>query len=664
MLKLVSVKRTSAGEPASGLARILAASSYLSDNELSDVIVENCASVNALELETFLRAIPDLTSRPVALDAAIEVTLQSMRRAGAEGDEAAESLARTYPHLASAIRTAHALSEAMVNTTSLAILNSGRQAISLPFDIGPVQPSGAPRYQLHQLLGIGSEGAVYLGQDRSLSEPGSPAWVALKHVAAGAAADEAVRARKVLHPNVVRALDRVQGPGGSWMLVFEFVRGGSLEKTWGAKTMPNRPRAAAELAVQIARGVQAAHSAGLVHRDLKPGNVLLTDDGTPKVSDFGISHMQAAKRAADRSGSLGFMSPEQFRGAASSVQDDVYGLGGVLYWMLTGAYPNGATKQAATDCLAGDFALRDETLKKSLAGFDSDLVAICVRALAFDAEDRYSSADRMGMDLELWLANEPLRWTSPSFKRRYQLAIRRAPIAWSVAGLGVIAAVLAVMIGGFLVGNAEVQRERAHAAMLSQKNSEQQQRIQNAGILTSLMTKYLRMSSEESAAANWLHMMTFIESMLGSRVSFDPTDVKVLWENRVKIAEGVLADAKAKGKQDDLEALMIESSLCLWLLRVQNGHEALAHLDAIEPKWRKMLRPDDEWFTYMSIFRNCAELLVVDPKAPDYDAKRRALYFAAVEQSKSLGEAGKPVTMLLEKIRLSVDPNGPSPDHE
>ena len=656
MLKLVSVKHPTAAESASGLARLLAASSYLSDNELADVIVENCGSVDALTLDMFLRTIPDLNTRPVALDAAIEVTLQSMRRSGAEGDEAAEQLARSHPTLASAIRTAHALGEAMVTTTSLAMKSAGHEAITLPFDVGPVQASGKPRYQLHQLLGIGSQGAVYLGQDRSLSEPGSPAWVALKHIAADGAADEAVRARKVLHPNVVRALDKVHGPGGSWMLVFEFVSGGSLEKQWGGKTLPNRARSAAETTVQIAKGVQAAHSAGMIHRDLKPGNVLLSADGTPKVSDFGISHHQGRATAADRSGSLGFMSPEQFRGAIASAQDDVYGLGGVLFWMLTGEFPNGATRQIATDRLAGTSIERDATLAQLLASVDPDLRAICLRALAFAPEDRYTSADRMAVDLELWLNNEILGWTKPSIRHRYLLAARRSPIATTIFGFGIVAAALFVTIGSYMIGNAEVKRQRAENDALVARNDEQQQRLQTANVMTSLMSNYLRNVSDDNYGANWVHVLTFIESMMGSRSSNDPASTEQMWLSRVRVAKNALAESRARGRGDDLEPLMMESSLCLWLLRAQNGQEALEHLDSIEPRWRKMLNPDDEWFIFMDVFRKCAEILTVDPQAPGAAEKRKALFDLAVLQSKKLGQTGRPVAMLLEKMKLIADP--------
>lgn len=657
MLKLVSVKQPSGSSQPSGLARSLAAASFLSDNELSDVIVEQCASVDALELELFLQAIPDLRSRPVALDAAIEVTLQSMRRSGIEGDEASEQLIGRYPALAAAIRTAHALGEAMLSTTSLAMNSAGREAITLPFDVGPVQTSGRPRYQLHQLLGIGSQGSVYLGQDRSLSEPGSPAWVAIKHIGAGGEADEAVRARKVLHPNVVRALDKVQGPSGSWMLVFEFVRGGSLEKKWGAKTLPDRARSAAEMTVAIARGIQAAHSAGLIHRDLKPGNVLLSEDGTPKVSDFGISHNQGRATDADRSGSLGFMSPQQFRGAPSSAQDDVYGLGGLLYWMLTGACPNGASRQAATDCLAGALADRENSLAEALASFDADLRSICLRALAFSPDDRYTSADRMAMDLELWLGNETLRWTKPSLRRRYLLAAKRSPRTTTLLGAGLVACALVVTIGGYLIGHAEVKRERAQNEALTARNNEQQQRLQSASMMTALMSKYLRMHSDDNMGANWLHILTFVESMMGSRVEADPTNTEELWLSRVRVAKDAIAAANAKGRGGDIEPLMLESSLCLWLLRTGNGAEALVHLDAIEPRWRKMLAPNDEWFIFLDVFRKCGELLTVDPDAPDAAEQRRVLFASAVDVSKQLGQTGRPVAQLLEKLRPLGDPD-------
>jgi len=653
MLRLVSVKRSSAGESMSGLSRLLAASSYLSDNELADVIVENCSGIDSLGLEPFLRAVPDLAARPVALDAAIEVTLQSMRRSGVEADEAAANLASAYPALGPAIRTAHALGEAMVSTTSLAMSQNGREAITLPFDVGPLMANGTSRYQLHQLLGVGSEGPVYLAQDRSLSEPGSPAWVAIKHV--GTVADEAIRARKVIHPAVVRALDKVPGPGGTWMLVFEFVRGGSLEKKWGGKTLPDRAESAARIAVQIARGVQAAHSAGLVHRDLKPGNVLLLDDGTPKVSDFGISHNLNSRATSDRSGSLGFMSPEQYRGASATVQDDVYGLGGVLFWMLTGACPNGANKQAAIELLSGGAANRDELLGKSLAGADEDLRAIVFRALAFDPDDRYASADRFVYDLETWLAHEPLRWTRPSLRRRYKLAVKRSPRAWTFAGIGAVGAILLVMCTGYMVGNAEVKREIAANELLSQKALDQQQRLQDANMVTALLAKYLRMSSDDAAGPNWLHGLTFLESTFGSRAAGDVTDTEKLWLRRVATAKSAIAEAKAKGQGDGIESLMLESSLCLWLLRAKNGQEALEHLDSVEPRWRRMLPANDEWFIYMDVFRWCGELLTVDPAAPDARERRTALYIAAVNRAKDLGETGRPVRMLLEKMKTIAE---------
>lgn len=672
MLKLVPVKPISTSDEFSGVARILHASSYLSDNELADAIVEHCGSLMTIDLNELLKAVPDLQTRPVALDAAIEVTLKSMRRAGTEGNEAAESLAQRFPSLASAIRTAHALGEAMGSTTSLALRSGGRDAISLPFDVGPVQSSGALRYQLHQLLGIGSEGAVYLAQDRSLSEPGSPAWVAIKHVSEAASPDEALRARRVVHPNVVRVLDKVPGPSGSWMLVFEFVRGGSLEKKWGTKGFSDRSRAAAEMILQIGKGVQAAHSAGLIHRDLKPANILLTEEGVPKVSDFGISHSQnnswdggveggASSGVGDRSGSLGFMSPEQFRGANSSVAEDVYALGGLLFWMITGALPNGATRQVAVDALSAVAADRAGAVASALSHVDQDLALICQRALAVRAEDRYASADRFTADIESWLAHEPIAWTRPTALRKSRLAVRRSPVAWSIAVLGVVAGTALVLGAGYKVGSAEVARQQAEIALLKQRDVAEQDRVQSADMMTGMVAKYLRLGSEDSAGASWLHMLTFIESMMGARISVDPTDGENLWKSRVRVATEVIAEAKSKGRGEDLETLMLESSLCLWLLRANEPEKSLKLLDSVEPRWQSMLQPDDEWFTYMKVFRKCGEVLSVDPALPDGPAKRRALYSDAVAQAKKLdGEAARPVRMLLDRVNKVVDGNEPA----
>ncbi|MBS0192158.1 MAG: serine/threonine-protein kinase [Phycisphaerales bacterium] len=430
MLRLVKSGGDAGGERHRLNLEVMSSLVSLDDDDLADAIVEKFGDGAALELGHFLEAIPDLGRRPVPLDAAIEVTLRSMRTRGENPDKACELLVARHPQLENAIRTAHALSGAMVDTTILAARQSSAGMLELPCDIGPKLASGHLRYRLHQVLGVGSQGAVYLGQDRSLSEPDSPAWVAVKQVGTDWDAEEASKARRVVHSNVVRVLDRIRGPGSSWAAVFEYVRGGSLESE-RRKVAGRFPlRRAVEIVLGAARGLQAAHSAGLIHRDLKPANLLMGEDGEAKISDFGISHRVGETALEGRAGSLGFMSPQQYLGQPPVVQDDVYALGGILYWLLTDLFPNGPTRQAAAEQLSRTDGIGPASVRQLRPEVDEDLDAICMRALHPNAESRYASADGLAADLRSWLASEPISWTSPGWARRYRLALRRSPVAW------------------------------------------------------------------------------------------------------------------------------------------------------------------------------------------------------------------------------------------
>src|SRR5262249_8770250 len=155
---------------------------------------------------------------------------------------------------------------------------------------------GRSRYQLTKLLGSGSAGEVYQAIDRQLSERDRPAYVAIKLLTNRGRAEgdrqllveEAAKARRVLHDNVVRVLDRGVSEQDEDYIIYEHVEGGDLDAWFERNGFRATPAEAARMAAKIARGVQAAHSSGVVHCDLKPSNVLVTDAGEPKVCDFGI----------------------------------------------------------------------------------------------------------------------------------------------------------------------------------------------------------------------------------------------------------------------------------------------------------------------------------------------------------------------------------------
>lgn len=297
----------------------------------------------------------------------------------------------------------------------------------LPEEFGP-----GGRYRLEELIGIGRDSHVYLAVDHHLSTPSRPAHVAIKIRASGASTRaEALVGRSVVHDNVVRVIDHGVLEDGTSYVVQEWVDGGDLTEI----PLPMRPAEAVRLVLAIARGVQALHSAGNIHGDLKPSNVLRTRDGTPKITDFDLaSAADLGEHSAG--GNLALMAPERLAVEPSppTPLSDIYALGGMLYYFLTGTPPHG---ERAEEILARHRAGEGV----STGGLEPDLARICGRALARDPAERHRSAEALAADLELWLARRPIPWTRPSPLRRARLLVRRRPIPLVIGGLAVAAAI-------------------------------------------------------------------------------------------------------------------------------------------------------------------------------------------------------------------------------
>ena len=200
------------------------------------------------------------------------------------------------------------------------------------------------RYRLERPLGHGGMASVYLGRDTELDRP-----VAVKILAENAAADDGLRERfvrearlaaRLQHPNVVSVYDAGEDEGRPY-IVMEHVEGETLSEVLG-----RRGRLPAEeargLALQAARALAHAHAAGLVHRDVKPQNLLLRRDGTLKIADFGIARAAegtALTQAGTVLGTAAYLAPEQALGEDVTPAADVYSLGAVIYELLTGRPP-------------------------------------------------------------------------------------------------------------------------------------------------------------------------------------------------------------------------------------------------------------------------------------------------------------------------------------
>jgi serine/threonine protein kinase len=245
--------------------------------------------------------------------------------------------------------------------------------------------SVAGRYELERPLGHGATATVDLARDVELERP-----VALKRLAENLARDDELHARflregklaaRLSHPNVVRIYD-VGDDGGRPFIAMEYVDGETLADVV-AQRGPLPPREAAQLGVQMCRALAAAHEAGLVHRDVKPQNLLLRRDGVLKLGDFGIAFRSEGTRlttAGTVLGTAAYLAPEQARGEEVTAAADVYGVGAVLYELLTGRPPRTPSSLAALSSPA------------PIAPPPGPLAAIVMQCLAEDPARRPPSA--------------------------------------------------------------------------------------------------------------------------------------------------------------------------------------------------------------------------------------------------------------------------------
>src|SRR3954468_22976182 len=202
----------------------------------------------------------------------------------------------------------------------------------------------AGRYELEELVGKGGMSTVYRAKDRLLERT-----VAIKLLHEHFSRDEdyverfrreARAVARLSHPNIVTVIDRGEDAGRQF-IVFEYIDGENL-KQLVEREGPLPVADALELALGVARGLAFAHEQGLVHRDVKPQNVLLNGDGRPKVTDFGIARsldVAGVTQTGTVMGTSHYMAPEQASGRRVDAQSDVYSFGAVLYELLTGEVP-------------------------------------------------------------------------------------------------------------------------------------------------------------------------------------------------------------------------------------------------------------------------------------------------------------------------------------
>ncbi len=300
------------------------------------------------------------------------------------------------------------------------------------------------RYEIVRLLGQGGMGAVYQAHDRELDRQ-----VAIKVIRADMAANpeilrrfkqELILARQITHKNVIRIFDLGQADGIKF-ITMEYIEGENLQSALRRKKKLE-PTEVANILAQVCRALEAAHNEGVIHRDLKPQNIMLDKSGRAFVMDFGIARSMLASGMTQTGALIGtpdYMSPEQAKGQSLDARSDLFSVGIIFYEMLSGVVPFDAdTTMGKLWKRTNETARPLDELDKTIPQALSNIVRKC---LEIDPEKRFASAAELLQNIETWqgpAAGTRVFSTKPSGLPVY--------VKWAAAGLAV-----AVIAGGYLL---------------------------------------------------------------------------------------------------------------------------------------------------------------------------------------------------------------------
>jgi len=295
-------------------------------------------------------------------------------------------------------------------------------------------------YRLGQILGRGGMGAVYLAE-RTDGEAKQRVAVKLLHPSCsnGVLRERFLAERQILatlsHPNIARLLDVGHRPDGQPYLVLEYIQGQHIDAYSSALALRQR----ITLFRRVCSAVSYLHRKRVVHLDLKPANILVTEDGEPKLLDFGIAEL-LDKDMASRAMELplftpAYASPEQVVGGQITTAMDIYSLGAILYRLLVGRSPHetGAGRsrsEVASVAAAGDI-VRPSQITPALKG---DLEAILLKALRREPQERYASVEQLAEDLKRFLARRPVQACRGDTPYRARRLLRRHWLSAPAAG--------------------------------------------------------------------------------------------------------------------------------------------------------------------------------------------------------------------------------------
>jgi WD40 repeat protein len=290
------------------------------------------------------------------------------------------------------------------------------QGESLPEDTDGSAPSlpVIPGYEILRVLGRGGMGVVYQARQVGLNR-----LVALKVILAGSHAGPAELARfrheaeavaRLQYPHIVQVFEVGEQAGAPYFSL-EFVGGGTLAQKLAGTPQP--PQLAAQLTETLARAISCAHQHGIVHRDLTPANVLLTAEGTAKITDFGLAKRLEGGAGQTRTGEVmgtpSYMAPEQAAGKSKRIGPavDIYGLGAILYELLTGRPP--FRGETVWDTVVQVLSTEPVPPRRLQPKVPRDLETICLKCLEKEPTKRYVSAEALAAELRRFLNHEPIQ---------------------------------------------------------------------------------------------------------------------------------------------------------------------------------------------------------------------------------------------------------------
>jgi serine/threonine-protein kinase len=381
-----------------------------------------------------------------------------LRRQAGETPHLDEYLQR-FPHLATELRVQFEVEGAVERETlhpdNAPFRDTGHWQASPRPDLA--EGVDVPGYEVLGVLGKGGMGVVYKARQHKLDRV-----VALKMLHSRLVAgpepfpallerlrSEALALGRLRHPDIVQIFDLGEHNGQPY-LALEYVEGGSLGRKLAGNPQP--PEQAAALLERLARAMHAAHQAGVLHRDLKPDNILLNSDGSPKISDFGLAKRIDAEVGQTATGMLlgtpSYMAPEQAEGKSKEVgvAADVYALGATLYEILTGRPPFRAG--TVLDTLLQ--VKMDEPVppRRHNPAVPCDLETICLKCLHKEPGKRYGSARELADDLGRCQRGEPIRARPAGWLERAGKWARRRPAGAALVGVSVLAVLGLVVLSG------------------------------------------------------------------------------------------------------------------------------------------------------------------------------------------------------------------------